>query len=109
MTDLLGVFWFSLTIYTRKRSFCTLSYEKNAFRRYISLYHVGIDWFLSKMPFSLIKAIYLQLFVFIRKDLTLINIFDKIFFQKKIYIKIYIKKNENRIFYKFQHKITGKL
>ena len=89
MTDLWGAFWSCLTIYRQKRSFRTLSYKKNNFRRIIALYHVGIHWFLSQLPFPLIKAMDLRLFVFGRKDLTLVCICDIRFSQNKIYIKSY--------------------
>ena len=83
--------------------------KKKTFRWNIVLYHVGIHWVLSKMPFSLIKAIDLKLFVFRTKNLTFIYICDKIFFSKEIiYQKIYIN-NDNLIFSKSQHKIMVKL
>ena len=50
----------------------------------------GYTQVLSKMPFVLIKANELQKLVLGRKDLTLIYICDKVFFQKKMYIKNYI-------------------
>ena len=60
------------------------------------------------MPFSLIKAMDLQLFVFRRKNLTLIYNCDIIFKNIYIYQKLNIN-NENLLFSKFKHKITGKL
>ena len=85
-------------LHAKKRVFAPyVMKKKNTFRRNIALCHEGIHWFLSKMPFALIKAIYLKLFVLRRKDLTLICICDQIFFQKKIYIKSYKKNNENLI------------
>ena len=42
----------------------------------------GLTLVSSKMPFSLIKAIELQKFVFRRKDLTLEYICDVIFFSR---------------------------
>ena len=50
-----------------------------------------------------------QKFVFRGKDLTLVYICDIKFFSKeKIYQRLYIN-NENLLFLKFQHKMTGKL
>ena len=83
--------------------------KKKTFRRNIALYHVGIHWFLSKMPFSLMKAMDIQLFVFTRKDLTLLYICEIMFFSKeKIYQKVYIN-NGQLLFSKFQLKIMRKL
>ena len=105
MTDFWGVFWFSLTIYTQQRCFCTVSYEKKTFRRIIALYHVGKHRSLSKMPFSLIKAMDLQLFVLKLINLTLIYIFDIIFFQEEMYIKSYIKTTKICYFLSFNIKL----
>ena len=61
------------------------------------------------MQFSLAEAIDLQLFVFKRKDFTLICICTKIFFSKEnIYRKLFIN-DENFLFSKVQHKIAGTL
>ena len=64
----------------------TLSYEKSM--KYNI--HRGYTQLLSKMSFFLTKTMELQKFVFRKKDLSLIYVCDIIFFQKKIYIKIYI-------------------
>ena len=88
-----------------KKELSHLILWKRTLRRNIALYHVGIHWFLSKRPFSLIKAIYLQLFVLRRKDLSLLYICDKIFFQKKIYIKSYIQITKIYYFLSFNIKL----
>ena len=98
----------SVQQYTRKKgAFAPYILKKKTFRRNKPLYHVGIHWFLSKMPLSLIKVIDLQLFVFRSKDLTLIYFCDKRFFQKKIHIKSYIYLTKICKFISFNIKLRG--
>ena len=73
-------------IYVRKELPHLILWKKKTVRRNVALCRVDIHWFLSKMPFSLIKAMELQHFVFIRKDLTPMYICYVIFFKINIYI-----------------------
>ena len=79
--------------------------------KYIKNRHIprGYTQAISKKPFFRIKALELQKFVVRRKGLTLIYICHMIFFPKENINPKLNKNNDNLLFLKFQHKITGYL